>query len=327
MKKKIAIVLVGMMCVSATGCSMFNKNSGVDLTEISAEDIFTDISEESTVEGSEAAEAFSNAMTSVNESTDITIKVNNSIVMGTEGEADYQNSLSESEVKLAMDGETQIGNVVINNTYSASDESGETTVEKNNITGYFDGASLFFITNDGDKVKEDMGYEDFLSVVNTYSLSIYNDCISKAARVENGSGSTYYISYDPSLFETTMNTNMEASGQTMADGEAMQVNYANIIAKFDADNNLTSYGFVIDAEYVSDTGSLPYSYTIEADFSDRASTKVEAASDLDDYMTADEYTQKMQEEAASAENNAEGADLDVAGGEEATDASNEAATN
>ncbi|MDO4300779.1 MAG: hypothetical protein Q4D26_05240 [Clostridia bacterium] len=310
MKKKIAIMLVGLMCVSAAGCSFFGGNKSVDMDAINKEDIFTEISDDTVVDGSTAAEAFTKALSAVEESDNITITVSNNITMGTEGQEDYQNSLGESEIKLAKDGETQLGSVIIDNSYKYASESttgkNSVTEEKSKITGYYSGDTLYFITNEGDKVKEEMGYEDFLGVVNTYSLSVYNDCISKAACVEEKNGKTYYIAYDPAKFETTMNTNMEASGQTLADGEAMHVKYANIAAKLDNEDNLIGYGFIIDAEYVNDTATTAYNYSIKTGFSNRNSTEVDAVTNTDDYMTADEYTQKMQNEAAGAEENQDG---------------------
>lgn len=305
MKKKIAMMLVGLMCVSATGCSL-SGNKGIDLETISAEDIFTNVSEDAVVDGATAADAFTKALNGVESSDNITINVSNKITMGTEGDDSYQDSTNTSVIKLAKDGDNKIGSVVIDNSYkhagenASGEEAGAPVEEKSKITGYYSGDSLYFTTNDGDKVKEEMAYEDFLSVVNNYTISIYNDCISKAACVEGKNDKTYYISYDPSKFETTMNTNMEASGQTMADGESMHVKYANIIAKVDNEDKLLSYGFLINAEYINDDNTIPYNYSITAEFSNSGNTKVDVVTDTDSYMTADEYTQKMQEEAASA---------------------------
>lgn len=305
MKKKIAVMLVGLMCVSATGCSL-SGNKGVDLEAISAEDIFTNVSEDAVVDGATAAEAFTNALNDVESSDNITINVSNKITMGAEGDDSYQDSVNKSVIKLAKEGENKVGSVVIDNIYKYAGEAasgegaGAPLEEKSKITGYYSGESLYFTTNDGDKVKEDMAYEDFLSVVNTYTISIYNDCISKAACVEGKNDKTYYISYDPAKFETTMNTNMEASGQTMADGESMNVKYANIIAKVDNENKLLSYGFLINAEYVNDDSNIPYNYSITAEFSNIGNTKVDVVTDTDSYMTAEEYTKKMQEEATYA---------------------------
>lgn len=307
MKRKIAIILVGLMCVSAAGCSFnpFESKSAVDISVVDTADIFANIGDDAVVENSEASETFTNAMAAVDSAENITIRVENNIVMGTEGEASYQESVSNSDIKIDKGGETQTGNVDIENIYryvpSAGTEgttgegSTDLTEEKNNITGYYSGDRLYFITNEGDKVQEEMSYDDFLAVVNTYGLSLFDDCISKAACVEDNDGKTYYISYDPTLFETTMNTNMEASGQTMADGEAMNVNYANIVAKVDSENNLLGYGFVINAEYINDQETIPYNYSLQADFTDRGTTETKAVDDMDSYMTADEYTQMMQE--------------------------------
>lgn len=303
MKRKIAMLLVGLMCVSATGCSFGKQNN--DIEKISAANIFADISEDAVIDGSTAASDFTKALTSAEKLENITINVTNGITMGQEGQENYQDSLNESEIKLAKDGDKNISSVSIHNTYKSAGEaaSGETSKpqnEENSITGYYSGDTLYFITNDGDKVKEEMSYSDFLGVVSTYNLSVYSDCISKAACVAGKNSKTYYISYDPTKFETTMTTNMEASGQVLADGEAMKIKYANIIAEIDNDGTLLNYGFIINAEYVNDNNTIPYDYSIAADFSNNGKTKVDAVKDTDSYMTADEYTQKQQEAAQAA---------------------------
>lgn len=324
MKRKIAMLLVGLMCVSATGCSI-NKNSGANLDKINTVDIFTDVSEDSVIEGATAADEFTKALSAAQKLENVTINVNNGIKMGAEGDDAYQDSLNKSEIKLAKDGDKQVGSVSIENSYKAAGEpasgetSGKVTEEKNKITGYYSGDALYFTTNEGDKVKEEMGYEDFLAVVTTYNLSVYSDSISKAACVAGKDSKTYYIAYDPAKFETTMTTNMEASGQIMADGEAMHIKYANIIAEIDNEGNLINYGFIINAEYVNDNNTVPYDYSISAEFSDKGNTKVDAVTDTDSYMTADEYTQKMQAEQTSAADTAsEGASEAVSAVEEST---------
>ena len=324
MKKKIAIMLVGLMCVSATGCSMFGSK-GADIDAINAEDIFTNISEDAIVENATAADAFKSALDAAEAKENITISVANDMTMGDES------SSNKSVIKLAKDGDKNTGSVVIDNSYKyieepeSGEKAGAPTEEKSKITGYYSGDTLYFITNDGDKVQEEMSYDDFMSVVNTYSLSIYNDCISKAACVEGKNDKTYYISYDPAQFETTMNTNMEASGQTLDEGEAMHVKFANIIAKVDNEGNLLNYGFIIDAEYISDSDTIPYNYSITCEFTDDGSTKVDAVTDTDSYMTAEEYT-KQQQEKAAAESASEAENVDAAEGTEAVEAT-EAGTN
>ncbi len=303
MKRKIAMLLVGLMCVSATGCSFGKQNN--DIEKISAANIFADISEDAVVDGSTAADEFTKALSATEKLENVTINVTNGITMGQEGQENYQDSLNESEIKLAKDGDKNIGSVSIHNTYksageAASGENAKAETEENSITGYYSGDTLYFITNDGDKVKEEMSYSDFLGVVSTYNLSVYSDCISKAACVAGKNSKTYYISYDPTKFETTMTTNMEASGQVLADGEAMKIKYANIIAEIDNDGTLLNYGFIINAEYVNDNNTIPYDYSIAADFSNNGKTKVDAVKDTDSYMTADEYTQKQQEAAQAA---------------------------
>lgn len=299
MKKKIAIMLIGLMCVSAVGCS--KMNGGIDLSALNTADFFADISEDSNVDGEAAAEKFTAAIDDMNNSDNITIKTVNQITMGTEGQDDYQDSINDTKLKLAMDGESQTGSVVISNVYKSSDDEGNPVEEKTNISGYYTDNKLYFLTGEGDKVMEEMGFDNFMTVVNTYSISLYKDCISRAAEIENKNGKTCYISYDPSSFETTMNTNMEASGQTLNDGEAMHVNFANIIVEYDSEDNLKGYGFLINAEYVNDNETMPYSYSIITNVENKGSTKVDVVEDTDDYMTADEYTQMLQQRVLEAE--------------------------
>lgn len=315
MKRKIALILAGVMLMLAPGCNFrysFHTNA-VDVEEISKEDIFADI-EGTDIDNGEAAETFATAMNNVNSENNVTIYVDNNITMGTEGQTDYQESINKTEVKINKaeesadadsEGTESTGNVYIENVYKYMPNAGtegttgsgsdELTEEKNAITGYYSGDRLYFITNDGDKVQEEMSYDDFLAVVNTYTLSLFDECISKVVSVEDGDERTYYIAYDPQSFETTMNTNMEASGQSLGEGEAMDVKYANIAARFDSEDNLVGYGFVISAEYITDAGTTPYNYSLVADFMSRGDTKTEAPDDMDAYMTADEYTQMMQE--------------------------------
>ncbi len=302
MKRKIAMILIGLMCVSGVGCSNpFGSKSAIDISDAAKADIFANIGDYTVVENSEAAEVFTNSMAAVSSAENLTITVENNIVMGTEGDVSYQESESYSEIKLNKTDESQTGNVEIENVYRyVPDADGdELTEEKSDITGYYEDDRLYFITNDGDKVQEEMSFDDFLAVVNNYELSIFEECISQAAYVEDSDGKTYYISYDPLTFENTMNTNMEASGQYLDDGESMSVNYANIVAKVDSEENLLAYAFVIDAEYIYDLDRIPYSYTLQVDFSDRGTTKTKAVKDMDSYMTVDEYTEMMEERYSS----------------------------
>ena len=71
MKRKIAMLLVGLMCVSATGCSFGKQNN--DIEKISAANIFADISEDAVIDGSTAASDFTKALTSAEKLENIKI--------------------------------------------------------------------------------------------------------------------------------------------------------------------------------------------------------------------------------------------------------------
>ena len=83
-----------------------------------------------------------------------------------------------------------------------------------------------------------------------------------------------------------MQTNIEAAGQSLPDGQTMKVNFSNVEAKVNKDGNLTSFAFKIDAKYVSDKEESPYNYTIVADFTNFGKTKVDVVTKTDDYKDA-----------------------------------------
>lgn len=292
MKKKIAVFAGIVLAMSmAVGCS---QNKSKKIEEIDNAALFDSIAEESLINGEDLNTAFSAAMTGVNDAANITVNAENIVTLG-EGESadktDYK-----TEVKIAKTDDTSTGSARMDNEYNG---------EKSAITAYYDGTQLYFTTNDGDKIVEEMAFEDFMSVVNSYSLSVFPECIDKSACIDGSDGSKeYYMSYNPVSLENQMKTNLEASGQGVADGENMTVNYSNLYAKIDKDGNLLNYIYVLDAQYSSDNGTQPYKYITAVDFTNKDKTKVDAVANTDDYMTTDEYTQLLQErmaEEASAE--------------------------
>ena len=90
-----------------------------------------------------------------------------------------------------------------------------------------------------------------------------------------------------------MQTNIEAAGQSLPDGQTMKVNFSNVEAKVNKDGNLTSFAFKIDAKYVSDKEESPYNYTIVADFTNFGKTKVDVVTKTDDYKDASEIQQEQ----------------------------------
>ncbi len=291
MKKKIAVLAGVVLAMSMAGCS---QNNSKKIEEIDNAALFDGIAEEALINGDDLNTAFSAAMTGANDAANITVNAENTVTLG-EGE-NAENMDYKTEVKIVKSDDQSTGSAVMDNTYNG---------ENSKISAYYDGTKLYFTTNDGDKIMEEMAYEDFMSVVNSYSLSVFPECIDKSACIEGSDGSNeYYMSYNPVSLENQMKTNLEANGQGVVDGENMTVNYSNLYAKLDKDGNLLNYIYVLDANYTNDSGSQPYKYITTVDFTNRDKTKVDAVANTDDYMTTDEYTQLLQErmsEEASAE--------------------------
>ncbi len=308
MKKKIAVFAgIALAMVMAVGCSQYSSKI---IEEIDNASIFDNISEEDLINGDDFNTAFSTALTEVNDSANITVNSENMVTLG-EGEK-VEKTDYKSEVKIAKEDDKSTGSAVMDNEYNDN---------KSSITAYYDGSKLYFTTNDGDKIVEEMAFEDFMSVVNSYSLSVFPECIDKSACVEGKNGiKEYYMSYNPTSLENQMKTNLEASGQSQTSGENMIVNYSNLYAKLDKDGNLLTYVYALDAKYTNDSGEQPYKYTIKVDFTNRDKTKVDAVSNTDDYMTTDEYTQLLQERMA------EEATAEDSSAAEEGDASEEAAS-
>ena len=232
MKKKIVAFASILLALSMVGCS---GNNTKKIEEIDNAALFDGISEEALINGDDFNTVFGTAMDSVNSADNVTISAENKVTLG-EGES-AENTDYKTEVKIVKDGDTSTGSSVMDNKYND---------EESKITAYYDGKKLYFTTNDGDKIGEEMTFEDFMSVVNTYSLSVFPDCIDKSACIEGKNGvKEYYMSYNPVALENQMKTNLEASGQGIADGESMTVNYSNLYAKVAEDGTLMNYIYVL----------------------------------------------------------------------------------
>lgn len=310
MKKKIGAIAGIMLALAMVGCSQGNTKK---IQEIDNAALFDNIAEEALINGDDFNTAFGTAMESLNSADNVTVSAENMVTLG-EGES-AENTDYKTEVKIVKEGDTSTGSAVMDNKYND---------EESKITAYYDGKKLYFITNDGDKIGEEMTFDDFMSVVNTYSLSVFPDCIDKSACIEGKNGvKEYYMSYNPVALENQMKTNLEASGQGITDSETMTVNYSNLYAKVDESGALMSYIYVLDANYSNDNEAQPYKYITCVDCTNRGKTKVDAVTNTDDYMTTDEYTQLLQERMA-AEQSTE-ADADAAADTEAATAAEQTA--
>ncbi len=305
MKKKVVLLLAAAMILSSlSGCGKAQKESEAMITDVSNADMMKTADEKSLIDADEAVTAFSDALAKVKEEKNITISTSTTTDLGEGDNAEH--AINTSEIKKDITDDKSTASVKLTNDYSG---------QKSTVSGYYDGKTLFFTStaenestkkDETQKIKEDMSFDDFLSIIDSYSLNLYEDNIEKASIETQKDGSQIFkISYNPEKLQATMQTNIEASGQSLPDGQTMQVNFSNVEAKVNKDGVLTSFAFQINAKYVSDKEENPYDYTISADFTDLGSTKVDVVTKTDDYKDASELQQEAVEE--TTENSLEAA--------------------
>lgn len=295
MKKKVVLLLsAAMIITSLAGCGMNKNNSEAMLNDISSADMLKTADEKSLVGAADVVKAFSEALTKSKEEKNITIGSTTTTTLG-EGDS-VEKAVNISKLKKDVTDDKSTASIVLSNDYSG---------EKSNVTGYYDGKTLYFASTAKDsetkkdttqKIKEDMAFEDFMTIVDSFSLSLYEEDIEKASLETLKDGTKIYkVAYNAEKLQSTMQTNIEASGQTLPDGQTMQVNYSNVEAKINKDGHLTSFAFKIDAKYVSDKEEKPYDYSIVADFEGIGNTKVDVVSDTKDYVDAATLQQQAAE--------------------------------
>lgn len=293
MKKKVVLLLAATMIVSAlSGCGMTKKESEAMITDISNADMLKTADEKSLINSDEAVKAFSDALDKVKKEKNITIDTTTTTNLGEGDKA--ENAINTSKLKKDVTDDKSTASVELTNDY---------TGQKSKVSGYYDGKTLFFTstaTNEStkkdetQKIKEEMSFDDFLSIIDSYSLNLYEENIEKASLETKKDGSKIFkIAYNPEKLQATMQTNIEAAGQSLPDGQTMKVNFSNVEAKVNKDGNLTSFAFKIDAKYVSDKEESPYNYTIVADFTNFGKTKVDVVTKTDDYKDASEIQQEQ----------------------------------
>ena len=293
MKKKVVLLLAATMIVSAlSGCGMTKKESEAMITDISNADMLKTADEKSLINADEAVKAFSDALDKVKKEKNITIDTTTTTNLGEGDKA--ENAINTSKLKKDVTDDKSTASVDLTNDY---------TGQKSKVSGYYDGKTLFFTstaTNEStkkdetQKIKEEMSFDDFLSIIDSYSLNLYEENIEKASLETEKDGSKIFkIAYNPEKLQATMQTNIEAAGQSLPDGQTMKVNFSNVEAKVNKDGNLTSFAFKIDAKYVSDKEESQYNFSIVADFTNFGNTKVDVVSKTDDYNDASEIQQEQ----------------------------------
>ena len=136
MKRKIAMLLVGLMCVSATGCSFGKQNN--DIEKISATNIFADISEDAVVDGSTAASDFTKALTNAEKLENVTINVILDGILLRENLEKTGNNINWLEKNLKKQGIADIKNVFLATCDNQNNLSVYVKLDKQNKHGFFE---------------------------------------------------------------------------------------------------------------------------------------------------------------------------------------------
>ena len=169
MKKKVVLLLAATMIVSAlSGCGMTKKESEAMITDISNADMLKTADEKSLINADEAVKAFSDALDKVKKEKNITIETTTTTNLGEGDKA--ENAINTSKLKKDVTDDKSTASVELTNDY---------TGQKSKVSGYYDGKTLFFTstaTNEStkkdetQKIKEEMSFDDFLSIFDSYSL-------------------------------------------------------------------------------------------------------------------------------------------------------------
>ena len=230
MKKKVVLLLAATMIVtSLSGCGMTKKESEAMITDISNADMLKTADEKSLINADEAVKAFSDALTKVKEEINVTIDTTTTTNLGEGDKA--ENAVNTSKLKKNITDDKSTASVELTNDYSG---------QKSKVSGYYDGKTLFFAStttnektkkDETQKIKEEMSFDDFLSIIDSYSLNLYEENIEKASLETKKDGSKVFkIAYNPEKLQATMQTNIEAAGQSLPDGQTMKVNFSNVEA-------------------------------------------------------------------------------------------------
>ena len=280
MKKKIILLIYSLViALSVTACSKEEVNKELV-------NMFDEISEEDLVDGAEVEQIFREGLAIANAENNITISVENDVIYGEGDTAEKSNY--NTHLKIANEDDKKISSIEMSSVINE---------ESSKIVGFFDNDKFYFTVSDGTKVMEDMTYDTFIGVIDNYSLVISLDSIDKAAIIEDKDGSKeLYIQYDAVKLEKQMQTNLEAEGEIGVDGETLNINYSNVYAKLDKDNNLLNYSYIVDANYTMDSESVPYKYTLATSFTDRGNTSVDKLDNPQGYMSTEEYSKYMTEQ-------------------------------
>lgn len=307
MKRKTVAVLALCLMGAAfmTGCG---ESPAAQVDASKNEDLSAKVTEQNKVEDSkDAYNKFLDAQKAM-EATD-SLTINTELIVKISPDGNNESNSQRFDIKRMLDGDKRVVDFTMSSEAKALNEDGSVDEENSNkreLPGYFYDGMLYYVQDlsdtegDNAKLKEEISYEDLMSIVgSTYILNdITADQIESTALESKNGGTQYIYILDKDAISKYMIDNLSASGVPFEDNGGVDINYANISADINKDGILTAYTFSVDAVIKEQSGEVPFSYNIASAFSNINSTKVDVKSEeeLSEYMTTDEYSEKLQQE-------------------------------
>jgi hypothetical protein len=277
---KIAAGVIILALLGGTGYMAYNNSDRVprvDYSSIEKVDAFEGIDAKYEVTDKDSVvKAFSDALEGLDDADSATIATTNS-----NSTNDGSEQLITMLVKRQLEEGNQVASVDINQSYtypgstedSTGDSAGTPQTETNEVNYYYADGMLYCDTGDS-KMQMEVSNEDILSQLNSYSMEIYAEYISKATCEEKGKNKKYTVSMDPQAYQEFMLSNMAAQGAGLDDNETMELTYANLMFEIDENGALVQYAFVIDLTDTIDGEATEYKSRVTVSVSDFNKTKV-----------------------------------------------------
>ncbi len=282
---KIAAGVIILALLGGTGYMAYNNSDRVprvDYSSIEKADAFEGIDTKYEVTDKDSVvKAFSDALEGLDGADSATIATTNS-----NSTNDGSEQLITMLVKRELEDGNQVASVDINQSYTypgdtedaTGDSTGAPQTETNEVKYYYADGMLYCDTGDS-KMQMEVSGEDILSQLNSYSMEIYSEYISKATCEEKGKNKKYTVSMDPQAYQEFMLSNMAAQGAGLDDNETMELSYANLMFEVDENGALVQYAFVINLTDTVDDKATEYKSRVTVSVSDFNKTKVTRLSD------------------------------------------------
>jgi hypothetical protein len=290
---KIVAGVIIIAALAGMGYMAYNnsdKTPRVDIESIEKIDVFENIPDDKAVEDKDSVvKAFTDALTALDNANSATIYTKN---------LNSTNDGSSQELAMLVKREAdesgnQVADVEITQTYTYIDNNadteegttgenvtadGESKTDTNTINYYYADGMLYCDTGDN-KMQMEVSNDDILGQLNSYSMEIYAEYISKATCEQKGKNTKYTISMDPQAYQEFMLSNMSAQGAGLADDEEMELSYANIVFEVDENGALVNYAFVLDLTDTVGGVATEYKSGVTVAVTDFNKTKVTRLSD------------------------------------------------